>query len=228
MGILDFAYASRYLQAAKITDGDFMQFHLTYEGPLYGSSKNDPRPDHKHKIRRIFHKQLKKLWSENQTLRDLPHGNYVNAPQIDPRIPRWQGLASRFQVGNYHFVPLVMEEMALSCSLDILFLRPDRPGNLIRSADIDARLKTLFDALKMPRETGQLGRCQDPGEEEDPFYCLLEDDGLIAHVSVTTDMLLEPTSATLSKNELINDARIVIDVKARPAHMTHGNIGFGA
>lgn len=205
-----------------------MQFHLTYEGPLHGSSKNDTRPDHKHWIRRIFHKQLKKLWSENQMLRVLKHGNYVNAPAIHPDIPRWQGLASRFQIGKYHFVPLVMEELALSCSLDILFLRPDPPGNLIRSADIDARMKTLFDALKMPRETGQLGRCQDPGEGEDPFYCLLEDDGLITHVSITTDMLLEATSATLSKNELINDARIVIDVKARPYTFTHGNLGFGA
>jgi hypothetical protein len=111
------------LQAAKITDGDFMQFHLTYEGPLYGSGKNDPRPDHKHWVRRVFHKQLKKLWSENQMLRVLKHGAYVNAPQIDAGIPRWQGLASRFQIGNYRCVPLVMEELALSCSLDMACTR---------------------------------------------------------------------------------------------------------
>jgi hypothetical protein len=121
-----------------------------------------------------------------------------------------------------------MEELSLSCSLDILFLRPDLPGNLIQSADIDARVKTIFDALKMPRETDQLGRYQEPGEEEDPFYCLLEDDALIRHVSLTTDMLLEPTSAALSQNELKNDARIVMDVKVRPYTFTTGNIGFGA
>jgi hypothetical protein len=205
-----------------------MQFHLTYEGPLFGSSKNNPRPDHKHHIRRIFHKQLKKLWSEDDMLRQLKHGIYKNAPQVHPDLPRWQGLASRFGIGNYHFVPLVMEELALSCSLDILFLRPDRPGNLIRSADIDARVKTIFDALRTPRNIGQLGKSQNPGQGEDPFYCLLEDDGLITHVSVRTGMLLEPTPAALSKNGLINDARIVIDVTARPYTLTMGNIGFGA
>ena len=94
--------------------------------------------------------------------------------------------------------------------------------------DLDSRLKTLFDALKMPIEKSQIGRCQTPDADEDPFYCLLEDDKLISHVSVETDTLLEPTAEGLTGNQAKNDARLVIDVLVRPYTLTHGNIGFGA
>jgi hypothetical protein len=79
-------------------------------------------------------------------------------------------------VGNYQFVPLVREQLSLLCSLDILFLRPDVPGKAIQSSgDIDNRLKTLFDALRMPQNDTELGPYASPGEGEEPFYCLLEE-----------------------------------------------------
>jgi hypothetical protein len=37
--------------------------------------------------------------------------------------------------------------------LNILFLRADIPGKVVQSGDIDNRLKTLFDALRMPQPT---------------------------------------------------------------------------
>ena len=192
-----------------------------------GSGRDDPRPEHKHSIRRKFHRQLKRLW-ETTWLKEAKHGLYVNAPDIHPDLPMRAGLAQRYKTGAYRFVPLVREELALLCSLKILFLRPDPPGTLIRSADLDSRLKTLFDALKMPVEKSQIGRCQTPDADEDPFYCLLEDDKLISHVSVETDTLLEPTAEGLTGNQAKNDARLVIDVLVRPYTLTHGNIGFGA
>jgi hypothetical protein len=136
-----------------------MQFHLYYDGLLLGSGRDDPRVDHKHKIRRRFHSQLKKLWGATW-LSQMTHGNYANAPHIDPKLSMSEGLAQRFTIGAYRFVPLVREELAVLCSLKILFLRPDLPGSLIRSADLDSRLKTLFDALKTPKETGQIGKEQ--------------------------------------------------------------------
>jgi hypothetical protein len=46
-----------------------MQFRLTYEGQLFASQpgnisarNGDKRGDHKHKLRQIFHHQLKRLW----------------------------------------------------------------------------------------------------------------------------------------------------------------------
>jgi hypothetical protein len=138
------------------------------------------------------------------------------------------GLAQRYTTGAYRFVPLVREELALLCSLKILFLRPDPPGSLIRSADLDSRLKTLFDALKMPVENSQLGRFQTPDADENPFYCLLEDDKLISHVSVETDALLEPTAEDFTGNQARHDARLIINVQVRPYTLTWGNISFGA
>jgi hypothetical protein len=46
----------------RVEEGDFMQFHLTYEEILMGSGRDDMRPDHKQELRRVFHRQLKKLW----------------------------------------------------------------------------------------------------------------------------------------------------------------------
>ena len=203
-----------------------MRFHLTYEGPLRGAGS--ARPDHKHAIRRALHRQLKRLWQVHPFLKASKHGVYQAAPHIDPNLLMWEGLAQRHVIGSYRCVPLVREELALICSLDILFLRSDGGGNIIKSADIDARLKTLFDALKQPREPGDLGTSQTPEEGEDPFFCLLEDDKLITHVSVETDVLLEPTSPQMTESEFVHDARLVIDVHIRPYSLTMGNIGFGS
>ena len=57
----------------------------------------------------------------------------------------------------------------------------------MQGGDIDGRIKTLFDALRMPSE-----------EEEkvggtptaNPLYCLLESDSLISDLSVRTARLL--------------------------------------
>jgi hypothetical protein len=34
-------------------------------------------------------------------------------------------------------------------------LRPDLPGSLIKSADLDSRIKTLFDALTIPTDVAK-------------------------------------------------------------------------
>ena len=49
------------------------------------------------------------------------------------------------------FKPLVRRSLSLACALDILFLRHEERYNLMRQGgDLDGRIKTLFDALKMP------------------------------------------------------------------------------
>jgi len=65
----------------------------------------------------------------------------------------------------------------------------------------------LFDGLTMPAEVKQLGGY--PIEaDEDPFFCLLENDKLVTGVSVTTDRLLVP----LESEEHINDVELIIHV----------------
>jgi hypothetical protein len=140
---------------------------------------------------------------------------------LHPRISMQEALARNFSRNGFRFVPLCTEKLTLLCRIDVLFLRPDAPGSLIKSGDIDNRLKTLFDALRMPASADELGGYQ-PGQDEDPFFCLLEDDKLISHISVETDVLLEPIGQTFDAN----DARLVMTVNIRPADVTMGNSSF--
>jgi hypothetical protein len=119
-------------------------------------------------------------------------------------------IADKWQRFGYRFVPLITE--AVRCSIDVLFLRPEEPGFLMRGGDLDARLKTLFDALRLPSNRGETGG-ENPHEDEDPFFCVVEDDKLISDVHITTDELLVlPTNRELKPN----DAFLVIHVKTKP------------
>ena len=206
-----------------------MEFRLTYEGKLLRSGSDKPRAQHKHELRKAFHKQLRRLWGINPYLK---HGNPVTFDWEQSGLPKngtthgttlAEWLANQYQRCGYQFVPLVRRELSLVCALSILFLRPDQPGDVLSSGDIDGRLKTLFDALTMPQNAGQLGPYKSPGEDETPFFCLLADDSLITHVAVETDVLLEPIGTDFDKN----DARLVVSVKLRPYIVDPSNENFG-
>jgi hypothetical protein len=118
-------------------------------------------------------------------------------------------LAGRYQRCGHRFLPLVSEWFQVACALDIMFLRRDGPGSLIKSGgDIDNRLKVLFDALRMPQTWDEV--CGDsPAPDEDPFFCLLEDDKLITKVQVETNWLLTRPSPV----QHIHDVHLIIRVK---------------
>ena len=199
-----------------------MEFHLTYEGILKGADKNNTRAPHKHLVRKSFHPQLRRLWDITPHLKvmldPLPTGPVmVNA---GPFRRRREALPERFSAGQFHFVPFVTKDLELVCGLDILFLRPDAPGSVIRSGDLDNRLKTLLDALRIPTQD-ELGS-HEPSADENPFYCLVEDDRLISHVSIKTDTLLQPTGG----NPADDDSRLVIKVNIRPTNASWGTIDF--
>jgi hypothetical protein len=202
-------------------DGDGMEFRLTYEGILLGhhEARGNNRADHKHEIRKKFHPQLRQLWKVNPVLRTDVVGN----PDGVSSTPRLQALADGYTRCGYRFVPLVTGQLRLLCSLSILFLRPDEPGGALQSGDLDNRIKTLLDCLRLPNNTAELGRHLTPESDEDPFFCLLEDDSLVSHLSVETDILLQPTGERFDKN----DARLVITVKIRPYHVHMFNLQFG-
>ena len=104
----------------------------------------------------------------------------------------WGGIAANWDEFGFNFLPLVQKEVFLACSLDVLFLRKGGQGNIVINGDIDARLKTLFDALQKPQQRSECGGAS-PTEEEKPFFVLLENDNLISEIKVTT----EPTSRLL-------------------------------
>lgn len=216
-------------------EGDGVEFRLTYEGLLLATQKDplgtqyDPRADHKRDLRRVFHLQLKRLWEINPYLK---HGYPVKFDWNSSSVPKSgvthgctiaEYLAPLYKRNAYNCIPLVREELSLICSIEILFLRTDLPGSILKSGDIDNRIKTLFDALRLPKGSQELVGYDNPQDDEKPFYyCLLEDDSLITHVSVETDILLQPTVEKFD----INDARLIITVKLRPYNANPANQNF--
>ena len=157
-----------------------MEFRLVYEGPLHAASGTDSRADEKRTIRKALHPQLRELWSQDQRLHFISLNDHIHQDHI------------RVNHGEWSFIPLVCSYLGIVCSLNILFLRRESPGSLVRTGgDLDNRLKVLLDALRMPQTTQEIGSAP-PAADETPLYCLLEDDALITELKVTTDRLLVP------------------------------------
>jgi hypothetical protein len=84
--------------------------------------------------------------------------------------------------------------------------------------DIDNRLKTLLDALRMPSNVeAKQARIDTP--DDDPIHCLLQDDALVTKVSVETDRLLRPAPDPFA---LV----AIIQVRVLVTKLTMANIGF--
>jgi hypothetical protein len=177
-----------------------MEFRLIYDGGLLkSSSAKNRRPWEKHSIRRHLHPQLKKLWEVHPALRSYA-ARTVEERDKPPR-KFMDSLAQANQQGDTGFIPLITAPNGLMCELDILLLRPERPGHLIdKSGDIDNRMKTLLDALRIPDSAGEIARRITDEPDPNPMYCLLQDDNLITGFRVTTDFLLLPIDDAHAQN----------------------------
>ena len=76
---------------------------------------------------------------------------------------------------GFKFAPLVNKKLELVSELDILFLRPEEPGQIVSGGDIDNCLKTLFDALRCPSNKHEIPNNEDlsrtePTEQSNQFY----------------------------------------------------------
>lgn len=223
-----------------------MKFRLTYEGELRATQR-DPTPEqhnplasHKHSIRGVFHTQLRHLWAKDRFLsryRITPDNPNLGenpdaaaermfamwAPADEEVQPLVEVIASRHSRFGYRFVPLVTSYFNLLCSLHVLFLRHDVPGSAIQAGDIDNRLKTLIDALRLPQSKNELvGIDQQSREGEDPFFCLLEDDNQVSSFAVETDTLLVPPDGP----DATRTVKLVVTVELRPYFATPFNLSF--
>jgi hypothetical protein len=140
-----------------------------------------------------------------------------DAPSVSGYTTRIQQLGNFFRRGDHQFVPLVTEELKILCHLDVLFLRPGAPGETLNSGDIDNRIKTLIDALRVPD-----GVATKPQDDETPFFVLLQDDRLVTRLSVETDTLLQPTGVGAGPQ----DARLIITVRLQPYLRVIGTMGI--
>ena len=205
-----------------------MKFFLVYSGPLSASGNGSKKRAEVVSIREKFSKQLKVQWEESNALKQLqrtgfsrnPNSNFwqnVIIPQPtledilrdypDALIPLWGDIP----LSGYHFRPLVRKTLALNCDLKILFLRQGNPGALISQAgDLDNRIKTLLDALRMP--TSQEIQRDHPKSAQ--TFCLMESDTLVSGLDVTTDRLLFP------KTEFPNEVHLVVEVELKLLHVS--------
>lgn len=197
-----------------------MDFVLLYRGPLAsnGSTKE------KHEIRSAINPQLETLCSQQEEFKEalsdnLPEG-ILKGRQIEVARP----LKSVFfvvQLGGFHFVPLINRPHRLACSIDVIFLRREEPGAIVHGGDLDNRLKTLFDSLRMPNDESELTGVTSHYSNE-KIYCLLEDDSLITRVSVSTHRLLEP----LPPNGSETDIELLMHVVVKSTYPMMANIAF--
>jgi hypothetical protein len=211
--------------AATLNHRPQMRFRLTYDGILRSTS-NNPRPNEKWDIRKQLHPQLAELWQVHPALQGYQMGYAAGAFGgliADSTVPadlpftvdanRMRLTSYRATVGGHPqgFLPLVRSELMLTCSLDILFLRKDSPGSVVNAGDLDNRITTLFDGLRMPRDKNEMPSAG--GLDADPFYCLLEDDSLVTSLTVRTDRLLSRPDS--NKHEV----RLILDVVVSPTRV---------
>ena len=241
MSQLDSASDADYVLEAFRAHGALMRFRITYHGKLKSGGKK-PRLEDKAAIRLAISPQLKELWITHPGLQgvgfwmdqaSMPTGREAESrrPRIDvsrPRIapnnqPVLHALTRRIEIGGQFYLPLVRDSLGLTCGLDILFLRKDGPGPLVgEGGDLDNRIKTLFDGLRMP-SLGEVDPTLNDGPGstgDEPMYCLLEDDKLITDFTVRTDRLL--TAPGASESEVL----LVIDVIVRVSRLLNQNLGF--
>ncbi len=186
-----------------------MEFTLTYSGKIKASKR---KVEDKHTLRRTFHRQLSKLWSQQPLA-----GSQVLIPTQEP--PGVEGAIIVRNLANFKFIPLVTQQLCLFAELDIFLLRPEERGVLIRhGGDIDARLKTILDGLRVPISEQELPQDAQPSNTESPFYCLLEDDSLVTSVGVSVAQNLDASGK--------DDITAFIKVRIRKSRDAWNNCDF--
>lgn len=206
-----------------------MRFHLVYSGQLPAAG-NNPKPADVLRIRRELSGQLHHLWQTHPALRVLiqtgvkwtgPNQTTLMGVNPTPRqmansFPEeYTDLCGAIRVGDKTYLPLVRESLHLSCELDILFLRQQEPGALIsQGGDIDNRIKTLLDALRLPELDEQ---SRSPPEEAE-LWCLMQSDTLVSRLDVDTDRLLFP------QTDKPHEVHLVIGVKLNVLEVSQYNM----
>ncbi len=186
-----------------------MEFTLVYRGSL----KVNGDAKEKQAIRRAIHTQMKNLWDQ-KPLANIKD-EWINKEKAAPEDYLGK------ELGEFTFIPFVSEKLFIVAELTISFLRPEEPGSIItQGGDIDNRIKTLLDALRMPKIPNEVPKGDVPRVDENPFFCLLEDDNLITKLTVSTDRLLEPVESR-------SEVQLLMHVLIKRTRGTWGNINLG-
>jgi hypothetical protein len=180
-----------------------VRFTLNYDGPL----ANRGNASQKQRIREALDPQLRELWTHEPL---SSHRAFLQEAKPDE-------ISVLVALGGHVFAPLICKPLHLLAELEILMLRPELPGGVVTSGgDIDNRLKTLFDALRVPGVPQEIASDTRPSSANDPHFTLLEDDALITRINVETDRLLAAPDP--------NQVRLIIRVNIRASRVIYGNL----
>lgn len=157
-----------------------MPLMLRYTGPLPTGNAESSKAI-KNRIRRYLHPQLLNFAKGDY------HFNYLATPGNQPPL------------AGVRFAPLAIEGVSAEVRIEIL--RREPPGQIITNGgDLDGRLKTLFDGLRLPKDAGEThGFTPEWG---DYCICLLQDDAQIRKVIIDTREWLEPAADASKKTDV--------------------------
>lgn len=193
-----------------------MELVLRYRGELPPTNTQQSNAEFKHKMRIFFHPQLRYHWD---------HDPYLELRNVDSLLSKKN--SNTFYFCNFdkvRIIPLVINQpsMKLVCELNIRLATRTMPGGIIQKGDLDNRVKTLLDSLRMPTHKHKQ-EWPKPDQYETPFFCLLEDDCLISKLSVITERNLEAPIG----DEKESDVLLTIDaiVKFNPYSHPFGTYG---
>jgi len=176
---------------------DLVKFRLVYDGAL--PPEDRATPGLKQQIREQLHPQLRNLWYEHPMMRSYvreKHGQ--NHKEVDR-------VADAYAAHGFRWVPLIRLANHMACSLNILVLLRREPYQVFSGTergDLDNRIKTLIDGLRMPRQKTEVGNIQPPVGNE-PFFCLLEDDKAVYEFNVRADRLLAPPRPDQKERDVV-------------------------
>jgi|HubBroStandDraft_1064217.scaffolds.fasta_scaffold53452_2 hypothetical protein len=207
-----------------------MRFRMLFSGEIKAHKELDIKPPHKHAIRTYLSPQLERLWQTKEGLRryasvtgakaraarreqDSVGGVYCE----ENRLAGLEYLADFNKKQSTRFIPLIVPAFCLRCRIDVLLLRPeDTPNHILQSGDLDNRVKTLFDGMRIPNDDALV-------DDGGTHFVLLQDDSLISELSVVGDNLLtlpgKPRVGT-------SDAFAVIDVQLETTEKAEGHARF--
>lgn len=158
---------------------DEVKFRLKYDGPLPSASNGNSRRKEKNQIRWKLHHQLVTVVME---------GNFGAFKKRD------EGEAATFARRKFkdcRFGAVISASHELICNLSIQLERRDLIGGIFSpEGDLDNRIKTLLDALRLPQNENEVMPPDDPNQKK-TCLCLLEDDSLITGLNIQTITSLE-------------------------------------
>jgi len=123
------------------------------------------------------------------------------------------------EYGERRYWFLISEYLATVVDLNLIILVPNEVGQIISSGgDIDNRIKTLFDALRIPAADSEIPGSDNFDYSQGGMYCLLQDDKLINRVSIRS--YRDHSSADESA------ARCLIEVETKITRALWGNLNY--